>query len=146
MVINWNNPEDVKKYHAAWREKHRVDINKKQIEYYWRNHDKCLKSMERYRNKDREEHNKRARDYNLQVKIKALNAYGGCKCNNCDIEDIEVLCIDHINDDGQVHRNKMGGKRMYNWLIKNNFPPGFQVLCRNCNWKKLLKWKRDNHK
>lgn len=25
---------------------------------------------------------------------------------------------------------------MYKWLVANDFPPGFQVLCANCNMAK----------
>lgn len=28
------------------------------------------------------------------------------------------------------------GFGIYDWLIKNNFPSGFQVLCCNCNYGK----------
>ena len=31
-----------------------------------------------------------------------------------------------------------------NWIIKNNFPKGFQVLCSNCNFAKGLK--KNNNK
>lgn len=27
----------------------------------------------------------------------------------------------------------MGGERTYFWLSKNGYPPGFRVLCFNCN-------------
>jgi len=49
------------------------------------------------------------------------------------------LSIDHINNDGHKHRrenNIRTGEQMYRWLAKNNFPPGFQVLCMNCQWGK----------
>ncbi len=28
------------------------------------------------------------------------------------------------------------GKTFYDWLMKNNFPQGFQTLCWNCNFAK----------
>ena len=28
------------------------------------------------------------------------------------------------------------GQVLRNWIIKNNFPKGFQVLCHNCNYAK----------
>lgn len=60
----------------------------------------------------------------------------GKKCVRCGEDDIRVLSIDHINNDGAQHRKKLDGKPLYPWLIKNEFPEGFQVLCRNCNWLK----------
>lgn len=55
------------------------------------------------------------------------------KCACCGETIIDFLTIDHINEDGAKHRNK-GIRRIANWLIKNNYPEGFQVLCWNCNW------------
>ena len=120
--------------------------NKSQREYYWKNREKCLASMRKWRSENRDKHRQGAREHNRRTKLKVLNAYGGCKCNHCGIEDIEVLCIDHIDNSGAKHRKEMIGKRMYEYLIANNFPKGFQILCRNCNWKKLLAWKRKVHK
>lgn len=28
----------------------------------------------------------------------------------------------------------MGGYQTYYWLKRNGFPPGFNVLCWNCQW------------
>ncbi len=51
--------------------------------------------------------------------------------------DIRALEIDHIGDDGQDERKKLGkvgsGWLFYDWLIKHNFPKGYQVLCASCN-------------
>ena len=58
-------------------------------------------------------------------------------CKNCNINDTDVLTIDHINNDGYKHRKEIKGN-LYFWLIKNNFPEGFQVLCFNCNHKKSM--------
>ena len=40
--------------------------------------------------------------------------------------------IDHINGKGTEHRKKIGFN-IYPWLVKNNFPEGFQTLCCNCS-------------
>lgn len=55
-------------------------------------------------------------------------------CNCCGESIYEFLTIDHINNDGAEHRRKIGlGSRIYLWIIKNNFPKEFQILCYNCN-------------
>src|SRR5688572_10940816 len=71
-----------------------------------------------------------------------MNVYtnGEGTCRHCGQGDIDVLCLDHINDDGAEHRRQVGGKllaglRMYRWITKNDYPPIFQVLCANCNLK-----------
>lgn len=74
---------------------------------------------------------------NVKLKVKVIYGYGG-KCICCGEEEIIFLTIDHINEDGNQHRKKekIIGSTFYRWLIKNNFPGGFQILCRNCNWGK----------
>ena len=67
----------------------------------------------------------------------ALEAYGN-QCACCG-ETIEVfLCIDHVNDDGNIHRKTIpsGAAGIYRWLEQNDYPEGFQVLCFNCNFAK----------
>ena len=60
-------------------------------------------------------------------------------CRWCGQGDQDVLTIDHIDNNGANHRRQMGigcGKLIYRYLVKNDYPPGFQVLCFNCNNKK----------
>lgn len=68
-------------------------------------------------------------------------AYYGDSCVCCGEHDPIFLCIDHINNDGKKHRevnNVKTGNMFYRWLVKNNFPSGFQVLCYNCNTAKSI--------
>ena len=72
-------------------------------------------------------------------KMRVLIAYGGptpaCVC--CGTTYEPHLSIDHINEDGAEHRRSIGGGgALYPWLVKHGFPPGFQVMCFNCNWAK----------
>ena len=49
---------------------------------------------------------------------------------------VRLLVESHFEQNGAKHRKiigNRGGHRMYVWIIKNNFPEGFQVLCHNCN-------------
>lgn len=83
----------------------------------------------------------RGRANHAALKSKVLDAYGGPVCNGCSETEVAVLQIDHISGDGNVHAAKIGkdgdiksGRaRMYKWLRDNGFPPGFRVLCSNCN-------------
>jgi len=30
----------------------------------------------------------------------------------------------------------IGSTKFYRWLVENDFPEGFQILCHNCNFAK----------
>ena len=73
------------------------------------------------------------------VRDQAYQAYGGYKCNCCGITERAFLSLDHINNDGAKHKRECKlrtGEQLYRWIVKNNFPPMFQVLCMNCQWGK----------
>jgi hypothetical protein len=80
----------------------------------------------------------------LKLRLEALHRYGECRCacSTCpehNAPHTKFLTIDHINNDGAIHRKELAGKGVYsslkllNWLKRNNWPPGYQVLCFNCN-------------
>jgi hypothetical protein len=95
----------------------------------------------------------KARAYIDRQKLAAFQAYGGPRCACCGEAIFQFLTIDHINGDGASHRktvaaskkpsrrktngwkapNNGSGVSMYTWLRQNNYPPGFRVLCMNCN-------------
>jgi hypothetical protein len=52
----------------------------------------------------------------------------------CGESHYEFLTIDHVNGDGADHRRETNNEDIYRWLERNNFPPGFRVLCMNCNF------------
>lgn len=59
--------------------------------------------------------------------------YGGYVCACCGETEEVFLTIDHVNNDGCIHRKQVGmTDKLYRWLKKNNYPLGFQILCRNC--------------
>jgi len=70
-----------------------------------------------------------------QAKRLLVLKHYGMKCQCCGETQIEFLAIDHINNDGNIHRKQIK-TNIFDWLIKNNFPDGFQVLCHNCNLSK----------
>lgn len=52
----------------------------------------------------------------------------------CCGEDIDAfLCIDHIDGGGCQHKRDEGFSNLTGYLFRMGFPPGFQVLCHNCN-------------
>jgi len=80
--------------------------------------------------------------YNLlklayKYKTKAINHYsnGTNSCSCCGEQHIEFLSINHINGGGNQHRKKVNksGWLFLKWLIDNDYPKGYNVLCHNCN-------------
>lgn len=87
------------------------------------------------------QHRRIQKAYRYRVKRKVIEHYSNetMQCADCGISDIRVLSIDHISGGGNKHRKKIGknsGLEFWQWLIKNNFPEGYQVLCMNCQWIK----------
>lgn len=72
-----------------------------------------------------------------KIKKLLLDHYGS-KCNCCGIADIFCLAIDHLDPKMKKAdwHPRWSGNTFYQWLKKNNFPPGFQTLCHNCNFGK----------
>lgn len=83
--------------------------------------------------------------YARSIKVECLEAYGGLECQ-CGETDLDVLTLDHVNDDGAEHRRETGtrGFNFYMMLRKSKFPkePPLQVLCQNCQIRKRNKEKK----
>lgn len=94
------------------------------LNWYFNNRDVLIVKMKKYRD---------------EIKARVFEAYGGAVCACCGERNKKFLSLDHINNDGAAHRKKIGyrgGIGYYLDIVKNNFPPGFQILCYNCNMGK----------
>ena len=63
------------------------------------------------------------------------------ECARCGYNNIDALCLDHIDNNGHYERNVLktgGGSHFYQWLKNHNFPSGYQILCHNCNYLKQV--------
>lgn len=87
--------------------------------------------------------------YRLRVKIKVMTHYsnGTPRCRECGCDDINKLEINHIKGKGSEHRVELfginsGSTKFYRWLMKNNFPQGYDVLCKLDN----LRYKPETEK
>lgn len=71
---------------------------------------------------------------NKRIRIEVINEYGG-RCVCCSVDETKFLSIDHVDNDGAAHRQKVGsGAAVYRWLKKHGCPKDkFQLLCHNCN-------------
>ena len=67
----------------------------------------------------------------------------GCSWAACMISDIDMLVLDHIDDNGATERRDLGGHNargwnFYQYLKQLGFPDGYQTLCCNHNHKKEM--------
>lgn len=164
------NAEKLRVQDKAWREKNKERINALERARYAANpekaHEKYLKTLAKHGDKIRatskvwrENNTERInttrrtkyasrkdwhREKRLMLKREVFMHYSGgvIKCTECNVSDIDILTLDHTNDDGAKHRKEVG-IRIYAWLKSIGYPAGFQVLCWNHNIKKELMRKRN---
>jgi hypothetical protein len=147
--------EKDKKRNQEWREKNKVILKEKQHIKYLNNRDGFLEKRREYRGKNRILLNKDLRERHYRNKIMCLSFYSkentpACSASGCQVVDPDMLTIDHIENNGAAHRKEIhggnkAGHNTYQWLIKNDFPSGFQTLCFNHNYKKAIELKRAKH-
>lgn len=80
-------------------------------------------------------HREKSRGHLLAHKNAVFSHYG-TRCACCGETEPLFLTVDHMNDDGYIHRKTIRSSSIYRWLVKNKFPDGFQLLCWNCNCAK----------
>jgi len=117
------------KLNQEWRKDHKERSNAMALKHYYKNPKKHHIAVHKAR---------------VKLRLDMIKDYGG-KCIDCGITDVDVLDIDHIKNNGAEHRRKkLYGYNLYRYLKKRGFPKDdYQLLCRNCNWKKELKRRRE---
>lgn len=107
-----------------WRENNRGRANEMSLKHYRKNPQK---------------HHKLVHFARVKLRIDMIIEYGG-KCVRCTVSDIDLLDIDHINNNGAEHRKiDLFGYNLYRLLKKQGYPKDdYQLLCKNCNWKKEI--------
>lgn len=112
----------------------------KQYSKNWRknNNVKAKELAKEYRLKNKLIIREKAKAQTLLLKMRIYNHYSNydIRCNCCGERHIEFLSLDHINNDGAEHRKDIGVSSLYSWIIKNQFPSNYQILCMNCNCAK----------
>ena len=134
---------------ARYRERNRETVNQRMRDWREANREKAREHAREWRNRKirngtpeevaalrAAESEKTKRLYQL-CKDQVFAAYGGYKCACCGETEVMFLTIDHVNNDGNVERKaglyRGNGTAFYQWLRKQGFPDGYQVLCMNCN-------------
>lgn len=106
----------------------------------WRaeNKERAREIKQRSDDKNREALRLRDRIFKQEQRKQVIAYYSNNtnKCACCGYNLYAGLTIDHINGGGRKHTSTKGvgmGSSLINWLVQNNYPTGFQILCANCN-------------
>jgi len=131
-----------------WQEyyaKNRERLREQKHQYYLKNKNKIAKTNTLWRMGHKEQYNQKERERKERVKREVLGYYGNGKtaCVVCGESRVMCLSIDHINGGGGKHRKSIwacqhGGHPFYRWLKTNCFPLGYQTLCMNCQFIKMI--------
>lgn len=113
-----------------WQRKHSVTTSVLERKRLW---------QKRYREKDPDAYNAKQRLWKT-AKRKSdrdtiYKAYGN-KCACCGETNPKFFTIDHVNNDGHIERKSgkyTNGSMFYRQIVKDRFPPNYQILCYNCN-------------
>lgn len=139
---DYNREWKYKKYHTDPEHRKKIlDRSRIQHREYYKNNPEKFK--EKYmKQRESEEYKAKRKAYQrnhrriLKQKVIAYYSKGKNECSCCGENHREFLQIDHVNGGGEVHRKEIkrsAGEAFYTWLIRNNFPEGYRVLCSNCN-------------
>ncbi|SRR6266581_2188188 len=80
----------------------------------------------------------RIKERGRTLRFQILKGYGE-KCICCSETEPIFLDLDHVHNNGAEERKTTRkGYVLYAWVIQNNFPSDYQLLCKNCNWGKYI--------
>lgn len=144
------NKEKWQAYMKKWCEENKEKIVQDRKEYNLKNKKRLSEQKRKYRltpkgkemeDKRKEKHWARNREHILILskrtkRRKKMQVYlhygkGKIECACCGENEIGFLSLDHIHNNGNLHRKKT--RDVIGWAIRNDYPPILQVLCMNCN-------------
>jgi len=134
-----NNPDKVKEMRA----KYYREVTKSRLKNDTKFLEKRIASEILYAQKRPKIKRKAIKKAKIQA-ISLCHPQGKIECikKNCKENDLDKLVLDHTRGrEIMGHDKKIGGFRLYNWIIKyydeNGKPPGdLKPMCQNCNWEK----------
>ena len=138
VEMPYKDLEKKKAYMNEWAAKNREKMRAYNKKYREANRERINAANKDWRKNNREKQRACTREWCNANKFLAIKHYtkGTMACACCGETRYRTLTFDHINNDGADHRREMKNTFIPRWLIKNNFPADFQVLCMNCNFTK----------
>jgi len=132
--------ERKKRYQREYRARDRERLKEKQHTYYLDNKEqfrrRAREYYQRHKDKIKADAVRTGKVLRRKQRMAVLWYYSGgaMTCVRCGFPDIRALVLDHINGGGTEHRRTMkAGTNVWLWLARHGFPPGYQILCANCN-------------
>jgi hypothetical protein len=117
------------------------------LKYYYANRPKKSAEDKRAYLKEYYKQNKAKADaytngWRQAKRLELIGVLGGI-CAACGEKDSDVLDIDHVYDDGAAERKANKRKNIiYQLLAEGVDLSRYQLLCKNCNWRKELARRR----
>jgi hypothetical protein len=127
--------EKVKEYNR----KNTESIKYKKTSRYLRNKDELNTFRRAKRELNKVEENVKQKKRRSAKKTEVYNILGS-KCAVCSVTDVDVLCIDHVNNDGYLERINKNYQRAIWHKILNGDDSNYQLLCFNCNLIKAIEY------
>lgn len=131
-----------KRHRSQCRDCERETIKGYNRRYYKQNRERVIEVNTAYRVQNSDRYREWQRVYQAKThreyKLAALEVIG-MQCACCGEATIEFLSIDHIDNDGRIHRKEIGRNgSIYDWLAKVGYKTRYrlQTLCFNCNFAK----------
>lgn len=166
IIAYRNNPENRKKAKEwrdrpenkkIRDERARMPENKKRRNERARMPERRAKRREyatKYRQDPKNRVGEKASSYRDSIRLKILQNYSKALsnsdvpcCNCCGQKShVDFLAVDHIAGKKEMdsepelvklgYSSKLTSARLRKFILENNFPKGFQILCTNCNFAK----------
>ena len=134
ITITFDRNEYAKKYYQA----HKEEISNKGKLFYEENKEEYLSTQRikkaKWKKEHSEEHKLRGRNEIIRTRKRFLEMYGD-SCKICGEKEFQFLTLDHVNNDMIRGNNYLCE---YYKAIREYRPDMFQVLCYNCNCRKMI--------
>lgn len=99
--------------------------------------------MREYYRRNKQAMYDRMADWQYRKRLEFIEQLGG-QCVNCGESNPIILDFDHIHNDGAAHRRELKRVTIVRHFSKHGVnTEQFQLLCKNCNWAKEYKRRKN---